>query len=313
MKVTFWGVRGSLPSPLAPDQIRSKIAAVVQRIRPSDLESPRTRELFLSRLPPYIFGTAGGNTACIEVRTEADRLIILDGGTGLRELGVSLEKRGDPTREFPLFFTHFHWDHLQGVPFFGPAWIKGNRLIFASPFAGVEQALRDQMKPPYFPVTMDAMPCERRFVHLQGESVRVGNAEIRWKEMNHPGGSCAYRIAENGKTFVFATDAEVTDREFQQRSENRSFFESADLLVLDSQYTLEESFTRFDFGHTSYTMAVNLAAEWKVKRLVLFHHEPRNDDRRIGDIARSARWHAEQLGSDRLDIRTAQEGMEIRL
>ncbi len=83
--------------------------------------------------------------------------------------------------------------------------------------------------------------------------------------------------------------------------------------MLDSQYTLEESFTRFDFGHTSYTMAVNLAVEWKVRRLVLFHHEPRNDDRRIWDIEQSARWHAEQLGAGSLDIRTAQEGMEITL
>jgi phosphoribosyl 1,2-cyclic phosphodiesterase len=313
MKVTFWGVRGSSPTPLRPDQIRSKIAAVVQRIRPSDLESPRARELFLSRLPPYLFGTAGGNTTCVEVRTEDDRLIILDGGTGLRELGVSLEKRRDPTREFPLFFTHCHWDHLQGIPFFGPAYVKGNRVIFASPFPSLERALNDQMSQPFFPVTMDAMQADRRFVCLRGESVRVGNAEIRWKRMNHPGDSYAYRISENGRTVILATDAEVTDREFQQRAENRSFFEAADLLILDSQYTLEESFSKFDFGHTAYTMAVNLAVEWKVKRLVLFHHEPRNDDRKIWDIARSARWHAEQLGTGPLDISTAQEGLEVEL
>ncbi len=313
MKVTFWGVRGSLPTPLSPEQIRSKIAAVVQRIRPSDLEDARSRELFLSRLPPYLFGTAGGNTTCVEVRTDDDRLIILDGGTGLRELGVSLQRRRDPVREFPLFFTHYHWDHLQGIPFFGPAWVTGNRLIFASPSPSVERVLRDQMKPPYFPVSMDAMKAAVRFLFLTGESARVGKAEIRWKRMNHPGGSYAYRIEENGRTVIFATDAEVTDREFQQREENRTFFESADLLILDSQYTLEESFRNFDFGHTSYTMAVNLAVEWKVKRLVLFHHEPRNDDRRIWDMARSAQWHAGQLGTSTLDIRTAQEGMEISL
>ena len=113
MKVKFWGVRGSLPTPLSPEQVRSKIAAVVQRIRPSDLESARSRELFLASLPPYIFGTTGGNTTCVEVRTHDDRLIILDGGSGLRDLGVSLQKKRDPAREFPLLFTHFHWDHLR--------------------------------------------------------------------------------------------------------------------------------------------------------------------------------------------------------
>jgi phosphoribosyl 1,2-cyclic phosphodiesterase len=311
MKVKFWGVRGSLPMPLSPDQVRSKIAAVVQRIQPSDLEDERTREQFLAGLPPYLFGTTGGNTTCVEVRTDDDRLVILDGGTGLRDLGSSIMKRRDPVREFPIFFTHFHWDHLQGIPFFDPAWIKGNRVIFASPVPSIERTIRDQMRPPYFPVTMDAMPAELRFIYLQGESVRIGSAEIRWKRMNHPGGSFAYKITDGGKSVIFATDSEVTDREFQQREENRSFFESADILILDSQYTLEESFTKFDFGHTAYTMAVNLAFEWKVKTLVLFHHEPRYDDRKISGIARSAQWHREQLGTGGMDIRSAQEGMEL--
>lgn len=311
MKVVFWGVRGSLPMPLSPAQVRSKIAAVVERIRPADLESARSREKFLAGLPPSIFGTMGGNTPCLEVRTDDDRLIILDGGTGLRDLGLSLEKRRDPEREFPIFFTHFHWDHVQGVPFFGPAWVKGNRVIFASPFPSIERTMREQMKPPYFPVGMDAMPAELRFVYLEGQSAQVGGAEIRWKRMNHPGGSFAYKITEKGRSVIYATDSEVTDREFQQREENRAFFESADVLILDSQYTLEESFTKFDFGHTSYTMAVNLAVEWKVKTLVLFHHEPRYDDRKIFGIARSARWHKEQLGGADLEIRAAQEGLEL--
>jgi len=313
MKVTFWGVRGSLPTPLSAAQVRGKIAAVVHRARPKDLQSARSRELFLGSLPRDIFGTVGGNTTCIEVRTDDGRIIIFDGGTGLRDLGLSIEKKQDPTRVFPIFFTHFHWDHLQGIPFFGPAWVKGNRVIFASPFPSIERTIRDQMRPPYFPVTMDVMPARLRFVYLQGEKTRVGNAEIRWKRMNHPGGSFAYRVSQNGKSVVFATDSEVTDREFQQREENRSFFGSADLLILDAQYTLEESFSKFDFGHSAYTMVVNLAVEWKVKRLVLFHHEPRYEDRKIHGIERKARWHLEQLGGQSLEIRTAEEGMVVNV
>jgi len=311
MKVTFWGVRGSIPTPLRAEQVRGKITAVVQRIQPSDLENARTREMFLAGLPPSLFGTVGGNTTCVEVRTSDGRPIILDAGSGLRELGVSLQKRNDPAREFPIFFTHCHWDHLQGIPFFGPAWVKGNRVIFASPFPSMERIIRDQMRPPYFPVTMEAMQADLQFLRLEGESARFGNAELRWKRMNHPGGSYAYKIAERGKSVIFATDSEVTDREFQQREENRSFFEAADLLILDSQYTLEESFSKFDYGHTSYTMAVNLAVEWRVKSLVLFHHEPRYDDRIIVGMERRARWHLDQLDNGELSIRTAMEGMEI--
>jgi phosphoribosyl 1,2-cyclic phosphodiesterase len=313
MKVRFWGVRGSIPAPLTPEQVRSRIAAVIQRVRPLDLENARSRELFLASLPPSLFGTVGGNTTCLEVRTGEDKVIILDAGTGLRELGVSLEKSRDPTRDFTLLFTHFHWDHLQGIPFFGPAWVKGNRITFASPMPSLERVLRDQMKPPYFPVTMDAMGAELAFRRLEGESVRIGNAVVLWKRMNHPGGSYAYRITEDGKSVIFATDAEVTDREFQSREENRAFFDRADLLILDSQYTLEESFSKFDYGHTAYTMAVNLAVEWKVKTLVLFHHEPRSDDRKIHGMARRARFHLGQLDAGPLSILTAQEGMEIEL
>ena len=311
MKVTFWGVRGSIPAPITPEQLRSRIAAVVQRVRPQDLDSAGTREQFLAGLPPWIFGTVGGNTTCLELRTDDGRLIIFDAGTGLRELGISLEKRRDPVREFPIFFTHFHWDHLQGIPFFGPAWVKGNRVTFASPMPSIERVLRDQMRQPYFPVGMDAMGAELRFLRLHGDGVRIGSAVLHWKRMNHPGGSYAYRVDENGKSVIFATDSEVTDREFQAREENRAFFEKADLLILDSQYTLEESFSKFDYGHTAYTMAVNLAVEWKVKTLVLFHHEPRSDDRKIHGMARRARFHLGQLGAGPLAIITALEGMEL--
>ena len=288
MKVRFWGVRGSIPAPLTPEQVRSRIASVIARARPSDLESARARDLFLAGLPASLFGTVGGNTTCLEVRT-------------------------DPVRDFLLLLTHFHWDHLQGIPFFRPGWVKGNRITFASPMPSLERVLRDQMKPPYFPVTMDAMGAELAFRRLEGDAVRLGSAVIQWKRMNYPGGSYAYRIAENGKVVIFATDSEVTDREFQGREENRAFFERADLLILDSQYTLEESFSNFDYGHTAYTMAVNLAVEWKVKSLVLFHHEPRSDDRKIHGMARRARFHLGQLDAGPLSILTAQEGMEIAI
>jgi phosphoribosyl 1,2-cyclic phosphodiesterase len=313
MKVVFWGVRGSIPSPLSPDGVRSKIASVVQRIKPKDLEDADSRERFLASLPPHLFGTVGGNTTCLEIRLGDGSPLIIDGGSGLRELGLFLQKTGDPARELPIFFTHLHWDHIQGIPFFTPAYIKGYKIFFASPNEGLEKTLKDQMRPPVFPVTMDVMGADIRFIRLRGEKVRVGNAEISWKEMNHPGSAYAYKIVEEGKTLIFATDCEVTDSEFQIREENRRFFDSADLLILDSQYTLEESFSKFDFGHTSHTMAVNLAVEWRVKKLVLFHHEPRYDDRKIFGMLRKARWHEEQLDAPGLPILTAQEGLEVEI
>ncbi|GAG24055.1 unnamed protein product, partial [marine sediment metagenome] len=133
MKVKFWGVRGSIPTPLTPSQLKSRIAAVITRIQPCDLENLESRETFLDNLPPYLFGMVGGNTTCLEIRTAGDKLIIIDAGSGLRELAASLAKKNEQIKEYHIFFTHFHWDHLQGLPFFIPAaYAKGNRIYFYS-------------------------------------------------------------------------------------------------------------------------------------------------------------------------------------
>lgn len=312
MTTKFWGVRGSLPTPITPEQVRSKIAAVVQRIGPADLQDQESREAFLARLPAYLFGTVGGNTTCVEVRGSDGALIVLDAGSGIRELGVSLMRRKDPVREIHVFFTHFHWDHIMGLPFFDPAYIKDFTVHFYGPEPHMEETLRDQMRPPYFPVGMDVMQADLRFHRLEGEAVRIGNMEVRWQKMNHPGGCHAYKVCENGRTMIFATDSEVT--ELQQALEAKDFFQAADLLILDSQYTLEESFSKFDWGHTAYTMSVNLAVEWQIRRLVLFHHEPRYDDRKLFSILRKAQWHRDQLEAGFVtEILTAREGMEIAL
>ncbi len=118
MYIRFWGVRGSLPSPQLPGQIKSKISAIIERITPDDLESPKARERFLANLPPWLFGTVGGNTPCLEVRPDKDssNVIIFDAGSGIRELGISASKERVKPNHYHIFFSHFHWDHLMGLP-----------------------------------------------------------------------------------------------------------------------------------------------------------------------------------------------------
>ncbi len=133
MKVTFWGVRGSLPTPLSPEQVRSKIAAVVHRIRPADLESGATRELFLAGLPPELFGTIGGNTTCLEVRTEEGNIIILDGGSGLRDLGVSLGREARPGARVFAVFHPFPLGSPAGDPVLRPGVGEGEHPRLCKP------------------------------------------------------------------------------------------------------------------------------------------------------------------------------------
>ncbi|MEE9306623.1 MAG: MBL fold metallo-hydrolase [Spirochaetia bacterium] len=314
MKVKFWGVRGSIPTPLTQSQLRSRIAAAVARIRPADLESAETREAFLAKLPPYIFGSVGGNTTCLSIHAEDTPLVIIDAGSGIRELAAMVNKQKKNTREFHIFFTHFHWDHLQGLPFFSPVgYKKSNTLYFYSPKKNLEEIVRGQMVPPYFPVDMDAMAAKKCFIRLKSPATRLGKLEIGWKSMRHPGGCVAYKMSHNGRSMIFATDAELSPEDFKRTPENSRFFENTDLLILDSQYTLGEAIEKYDWGHTSYSMAVDFAAEWNIKTLALFHHEPLYNDRKIYGILNSAEWYRARLGKKQFRVILAVEGLELEI
>jgi phosphoribosyl 1,2-cyclic phosphodiesterase len=313
VRVKFWGVRGSIPTPLTADKLRSRIAAVLQRARPADLASPETREAFLSRLPPYIFGLVGGNTTCIEVRDDGGGMVIVDAGSGIRELGFDVARRRESVREHHVLITHYHYDHLQGVPFFDPILHKENTVNFYSPVPRLEEYIRGQLKAPYFPVGMDALPATVRYRVLKGRSIALSGMEITWRKMKHPGDAYSYRFASGGHSIVFATDSEITEAEFQDTEENRRYFKGIDLLILDSQYTLQESLNKMDWGHTSYSLAVDLAARWGIKTLALFHHEPQYADKKVYAMLRSANWYREHLENRETRIVLAIEGTDLRL
>ena len=312
MVVRFWGVRGSLPTPLTPEQVKRKISAVVQRITPADIAGPEARERFLAKLPPFLFGTVGGNTTFLEVELSSGVEILFDGGSGMAEFSRELIRRPKPVREFLVFFTHFHWDHLMGIPFFTQLFSPKYKATFYSPVANFEKVVRDQMRYPYFPVPMDVMGADIQFKELSEKPITIGGADITWKVMKHPGGCFSYKVTEGERSTIFATDSEITEEDFMTLGENRSYFRGSDLLILDSQYTLGEAIEKYDWGHTSYSMAVELAAELEIKNLVLFHHEPFYEDRKVLSIHRSAEWYRDRLAKD-FNIFLAREGLEIEV
>jgi len=256
MQIRFWGVRGSTPTP-----------------------EPRNARY-------------GGNTSCLEVRLANGTLIILDCGSGMRGLGKSLQNEfGKKAIQASLFLTHFHWDHIQGIPFFQPLYQRGNQFMFHSVLrtgSDLKDAIEGQMANPYFPVNMSVMAAQRHFSNLDGTPVSLQGATLRSASLNHPQGCVGYRIDADGGAFVLATDNEpgspVHDKAL------RDLARDADVLVYDAQYTPEQlAGEKKGWGHSSWLEGVRIAKECNVKNLILFHHDPDSDDAFVDGLVMSAR------------------------
>jgi phosphoribosyl 1,2-cyclic phosphodiesterase len=250
--VRFWGVRGSIACPGA--------------------ETVRY----------------GGNTSCVEMRV-GDHLLIFDGGTGLRVLGQTL------LREMPLnvhmFFTHSHWDHIQGFPFFVPAFVKGNKFRIYGAIAPngstIEQRLNDQMLHPNFPVPLQIMGADLAFCDIGvGESVKIDDIVVENALLNHPGEAVGYRVNWNGYSAAYITDTE----HFPDRLDEHVLWlaRNADLMIYDATYTNEEynseKSSKVGWGHSTWQEAVKVAKAAEVKKLVIFHHDPLHSDAFMDDI-----------------------------
>ena len=315
MKVTLYGVRGSLPAPLRNVEYRHKLEEVLKRSIASGIKSEDQIASFLDHLPGHLSHVVGGDTTCIKVESDSGEVYILDAGTGLRPLGDELMSGpcGKGQGKIHIFFTHTHWDHIQGLPFFKPIYIPGNELHLYSPLPDLEERMAYQTTDRFFPMPLPSSASSKHFHQLhKGQPLQLADGiELETHPLKHPGGSQAYRFKSPVGTFIFATDAEFTGEDLMSRPEDAAFFDRADLLVMDAQYTLDESFSKFDWGHTSYTMAVNCAVHWKVKNLVLTHHEPAYTDDKIFENFKNAIEHRMALKHSRPRIYLAREASEF--
>ena len=321
MKVHFWGVCGSVPAPLTTKQIKSKISAVVERISASDLETQDAKEKFLASLPPELFGTVGGNTACIQISTsdEENTYIIFDAGSGIREFSISEEQTKNLHKKniYHIFFSHFHWDHIQGLPFFTQAYNSKNEIHFYSTKTLFQSYLKKQMENPFFPVSIYGQRGfkAKTFYHVleKGEVVSIGNSKIYNRDVNHPGGCTSYKIVNDNRKIIYSTDTELLWEDFLSTNENKDFYEFADVLIIDAQYTMKEALEKASWGHSAFSVAADFAANWKIKNLVLFHHEPLYTDQQLYKNLQTARWYMQYTSQIDCNIQLATEGWEFEI
>ena len=319
MHIRFWGVRGSLPAPLSGAGLTAKLfeAVAAAHAHGVELDNPDAVRAYLASLPFYVGGMVGGNTTCVEV-TAGEHTLIVDAGSGIRPLGVSLLGRefGRGRGTLHLFFTHAHWDHLMGFPFFKPAYVPGNRIICYAVNHHPLEYLRHLMTAPTFsPIEPGQMGADFEFVTLQeGEPVRVGPLVITNIALYHPGVAYSYRFQEANRAFVMATDAEFKALDDATTREHVEFFRNADVLAFDAQFSLKDAFTYEDWGHSSAMIGVDLALQAGVRGLVTVHHDPNHTDRQIWEVAEAAQEYA-RLSDDSadLEVTVGYEGLEIYL
>lgn len=318
MQVKLWGVRGSLAAPLDPVDYRSRLRSSIEHALSMWRRDPGvSADDVIAGMPEHIRDIIGGDTTCVELRS-GDEQLIFDMGTGARRLGYDMMSRG-MSGPIHILMTHTHWDHIQGWPFFVPAYIPSNHVHLYSCFANCEDRFVRQQQFDFFPMAFDEMGSKREF-HLfkQGDSFDIGAFRIRTAALIHPGQSTAYRIERDGRSFIFATDTEFFGPGLAAIiAERRVFFQDADVLVIDAQYSVKEAEQKVGWGHTAMTIAVECAIAWNVKRLVLTHHEPAHDDATILEMFAVARKflesHADAARSHGLQLILARQGETIEV
>jgi anti-anti-sigma factor len=281
---------------MSAEQLHEKLYQALSGAKGINLSDPAEVNAYLAGLPPNVRSVVGGNTACVEVDTGTDTIII-DCGSGIRHLGISLMARefGRGKGTAHIFLTHAHWDHLQGYPFFTPAYVPGNKLIFYAVNHNPQKYLEhQQVAPMYFPIPPNDMPADKEFRQLhEGETVQIGRVVVSNLSLSHPGIAYAYRFDDGESVFVFASDAEYKSLNEASLKRYITFFADADALVFDSQYSLRDLFiSKTDWGHSSAIIGVDIAERARVKRLITFHHDPTYSDEQIYAIATAAREYA---------------------
>ena len=317
MQVTFWGTRGSLPTPLNGRAVRAKLVKALVKGAGRNLDTEEKAAQFCERELSFAESrTYGGNSACVQIDTGGPDYLLCDLGSGVREFSLAALAKHGPAKPqtYHVLVSHVHWDHIMGFPFFVPCFIPGNKICLYSCHARLEEAIRGQNHEPCFPVEFSALAAKIEFIALEPDKTyEIAGARVTGTLQLHGNDSYGYRIEKDGKSVVYTTDSEHKPEDRNEMSRAAGFFRNADLVIFDAMYSLADSISvKEDWGHSSNVMGVELCQMAGVRKLCLFHHEPVYDDERLDAIlAETIRFEEITRTGARLEIAAAYDGLVV--
>ena len=318
MRVRFWGTRGSIPVALTAADVRDKLAQALHQASGRTFASYEEAHAYASaELDFSITHTFGGHTPCVELDLGGDEYFVCDMGSGARPFGVHvLARQAKKPATVNIFMSHVHWDHIMGFPFFGPAYVPGTKIRIHGCHDVLEHAFRLQQAAPCFPVEFDQLSATVEFIKLEpGKRHSVAGLDVTPHLQLHSGDSFGYRFEKDAKTVIYTTDSEHKLENREEAESFASFFRNADVVIFDAMYALAEAISvKADWGHSSNIVGVELCQMARAKHLVLFHHEPANDDDTLDGLLKEARRFEELTRGDHaLKVSAAYDGLEIEV
>jgi phosphoribosyl 1,2-cyclic phosphodiesterase len=322
VQVKFWGTRGSLPVGVNHQKALALIEELTVQAQKMGVERLRdfTENLKSGKLGlPLLFG---GNTTCTEVVHESSSLFI-DMGSGLREAGTQAMQQG--IKEFSILMTHMHWDHVMGMPFFIPVHVPGHKINIYHVHKNAPEYIKINFNGVNFPLTWDQLRGQVVFHQVKlYQTTEIGTLKFTPFVLDHPGGSFGYRIEAGGKSCAIGVDSEYKRLSREELGKDLPFYQNLDMLLFDAQYEMSELATRFDWGHCSPNIGVDLALREKIKCLIFTHHDPWSGEDKLRRMhanatnylksqfdAFSKEWESIQAGGPTLKM--AYDGLTVTL